>query len=76
MMHKVWVASSTPGLMGMIEASGACLVFINAFATEDVGCGGARDDYSYNLANKIGTSNIMVIIHYAGAHLVDKLVLA
>lgn len=72
----MWDTSNTPGLMGVMEASDACLVFINAFATEGMDRAGARDDYSDDLVNKVAKtcSNTMVIIHNAGTRLVDNFV--
>jgi beta-glucosidase len=54
--------------------SDACLVFINAYATESVDREALYDDYSdtlvINVANKC--SNTIVIIHNAGIRLVDQ----
>jgi beta-glucosidase len=54
--------------------SDACLVFINAYATEGVDREALYDDYSdglvKNIANKC--SNTIVVIHNAGIRLVDQ----
>ncbi|CZT13258.1 hypothetical protein WAI453_005398 [Rhynchosporium graminicola] len=54
--------------------SDACLVFINAFATEGADRPGLHDDYSdsiiLNVASKC--SNTIVVIHNAGVRLVDQ----
>ncbi|KAJ5403539.1 hypothetical protein N7509_003410 [Penicillium cosmopolitanum] len=55
-------------------ASDACLVFINAFATEGSDRAGAYDDYSDGLINQVATTcaNTIVVIHNAGTRLVDQ----
>ena len=66
-------ATDFPGLM---ESSDACLVFINAFATEILDRTGLYDDYSDALVNRVANtcSNTIVIIHNAGIRLVDQFV--
>lgn len=72
----MWDTSNEPGLMGVMEVSDACLVFINAFATEGLDRAGLRDHYSDALVNKVAKTcaNTMVIIHNAGTRLVDGFV--
>lgn len=55
-------------------ASDACLVFINAFATEGADRIGLHDDFSDALVNNIanGCQNTLVVIHNAGIRLVDQ----
>ncbi|KAJ5814634.1 hypothetical protein N7474_006411 [Penicillium riverlandense] len=72
----MWDTANTPGLMGLMEASDACLVFINAFATEGLDRAGTHDDYSDALVNKVAKTcaNTIVVIHNAGTRLVDQFV--
>ncbi|OBT72903.1 hypothetical protein VF21_07796 [Pseudogymnoascus sp. 05NY08] len=55
------------------QASDACLVFINAFATEGVDREGLHDDYSDDIILNVASacSNTIVVIHNAGIRLVD-----
>ncbi|KAI0440879.1 family 3 glycoside hydrolase [Xylaria telfairii] len=55
-------------------ASDACLVFINAIATEGWDREGLRDDFSDGLVLNVASkcSNTMVIVHAAGIRLVDQ----
>lgn len=55
-------------------ASDACLVFINAYATEGFDRTSLRDDFSDALVKNIASqcSNTMVVIHSAGIRLVDQ----
>ncbi|KAJ8058404.1 hypothetical protein OCU04_012593 [Sclerotinia nivalis] len=57
-------------------ASDACLVFINAFASESIDRVGLHDDYSDALVNNIADqcNNTIVIIHNAGVRLVDQFI--
>ncbi|RFU35240.1 hypothetical protein B7463_g1164, partial [Scytalidium lignicola] len=57
-------------------ASNACLVFINAFASEGSDRPGVHDDYSDTLVNKVADvcSNTIVVIHNAGVRLIDQFV--
>lgn len=75
-MAVMWDTANTPGLMGVMEASDACLVFINAFATEGLDRAGLYDDYSDSLVNNVAKtcSNTIVVIHNAGTRLVDQFV--
>ncbi|KAM0257113.1 hypothetical protein ACHAQJ_004577 [Trichoderma viride] len=55
-------------------ASDACLVFINAIATEGWDREGLHDDFSDNLVKNVASkcSNTIVVIHAAGIRLVDQ----
>ncbi|KAH7382877.1 putative beta-glucosidase M [Cadophora sp. MPI-SDFR-AT-0126] len=55
------------------QSSDACLVFINAFATEGVDRLGLHDDYSDDIILNVASacSNTIVVIHNAGIRLVD-----
>lgn len=70
----MWDTSDIPGTTGLMEASDACLVFINAFATESADRAGAHDDYSDGLINRVASTcaNTIVVIHNAGTRLVDQ----
>ncbi|KAJ5606519.1 hypothetical protein N7510_009300 [Penicillium lagena] len=70
----MWDTANTPGMMGLMEASDACLVFINAFATEGLDRAGTYDDYSDALVNEVAKTcaNTIVVIHNAGTRLVDQ----
>jgi len=72
----MWDTTNDPSMMGLMEASDACLVFINAFASEGVDRSGADDEYSDDLVNRVAAtcSNTIVIIHNAGIRLVDRFV--
>ncbi|KAH7323579.1 putative beta-glucosidase [Rhexocercosporidium sp. MPI-PUGE-AT-0058] len=54
-------------------ASDACLVFLNAWASEGYDRSGIHDDYSDALVNNIADqcNNTIVVIHNAGVRLVD-----
>lgn len=67
-----WDLNSTdPSVNG---ASEACLVFINAMATEGWDRAGLHDDYSDSLVLNVASkcSNTIVVIHAAGIRLVDQ----
>lgn len=70
----MWDTTNVPSLMGLMEGSDACLVFINAFATEGLDRGGTHDDYSDDLVLKVAATcaNTIVVIHNAGTRLVDQ----
>ncbi|KAJ5579314.1 hypothetical protein N7450_008181 [Penicillium hetheringtonii] len=70
----MWDTTTVPGSTGLMEISDACLVFINAFATEGMDRGGAYDDYSDDLVNRVAKTcaNTIVVIHNAGTRLVDQ----
>lgn len=57
-------------------ASSASLVFINAFAFEGSDRPGLHDDYSDTLINNVAAqcNNTIVVIHNAGARLVDQFI--
>ncbi|KAI1810891.1 glycoside hydrolase family 3 protein [Poronia punctata] len=65
------LTSSDPEVNG---ASDACLVFINAIATEGWDREGLHDDYSDSLVLNVASKcpNTIVIIHAAGIRLVDQ----
>ncbi|KFY67094.1 hypothetical protein V496_01748 [Pseudogymnoascus sp. VKM F-4515 (FW-2607)] len=67
----LWDFHSTAPLVD--QASDACLVFINAFATEGVDREGLHDDYSDDIILNVASacSNTIVVIHNAGIRLVD-----
>ncbi|KAK3944102.1 putative glycoside hydrolase [Diplogelasinospora grovesii] len=56
--------------------SDACLVFTNAFATEGADRPGLRDDYTDGLILNVAAqcSNTIVVMHNAGARLVDQFI--
>lgn len=58
----------------MNGASDACLVFINAIATEGWDRDGLHDDFSDGLVQNVAgkCSNTIVVIHAAGVRLVDQ----
>lgn len=65
----------TSNLMPSVDpSSDACLVFINAFATEGTDRSGLHDDTSDGLVKSVASScnNTIVIIHNAGVRLVDQ----
>jgi beta-glucosidase len=70
----MWDTSVSPYSRGLMEASDACLVFINAFATESMDRPGLREDYSDGLVKQVAStcSNTIVVIHNAGTRLVDQ----
>ncbi|KAJ5157094.1 uncharacterized protein N7482_008194 [Penicillium canariense] len=70
----MWDTSVAPSAIGLMEASDACLVFINAFATEGMDRSGLHDNYSDALVNKVAKTcaNTIVVIHNAGTRLVDQ----
>ncbi|KAJ5128042.1 hypothetical protein N7448_008821 [Penicillium atrosanguineum] len=72
----MWDTSSSPSMLGVMQASDACLVFINAFATEGVDRSGANDDYSDELVKKVASTcaNTIVVIHNAGLRFVEQFV--
>ncbi|OOQ86351.1 putative beta-glucosidase M [Penicillium brasilianum] len=70
----MWDTSVAPSSIGLMEASDACLVFINAFAVESMDRPGLHDDYSDNLVKQVASTcaNTIVVIHNAGTRLVDQ----
>ncbi|EPS27960.1 putative beta-glucosidase [Penicillium oxalicum 114-2] len=69
-----WDSAVSSRNRGLMEASNACLVFINAFATESMDRPGVREDYSDGLVEQVASTcaNTIVIIHNAGTRLVDR----
>ncbi|KAL3424160.1 cel3e secreted beta-glucosidase [Phlyctema vagabunda] len=59
---------------GVNAASTACLVFINAIATEGWDREGLHDDYSDELIENVASkcANTIVVMHNAGIRLVDR----
>ncbi|KAI0406452.1 beta-glucosidase M [Xylaria palmicola] len=58
----------------VVSASDACLVIVNAFASEGFDRPGVRDDYTDGLIRHVADrcNNTIVIFHNAGARLVDQ----
>jgi beta-glucosidase len=69
-----WDTVLQPGLEGVYESADACLIFINAFASEGMDRPGLHDDYSDNIVQTVAStcSNSIVVIHNAGVRLVDQ----
>lgn len=69
-----WDTVMQPGNNGIYEAADACLVFINAFASEGMDRPGLHDDYSDSIIKTVAAtcSNTIVVIHNAGVRLVDQ----
>ncbi|KAJ5278824.1 hypothetical protein N7478_004196 [Penicillium angulare] len=72
----MWDTGVNPNTLGVMEASDACLVFINAFASEGVDRSGTYDSYSDALVAKVAKTcpNTIVIIHNAGTRMVESFV--
>ncbi|KAK9321511.1 putative glycoside hydrolase family 3 protein [Lipomyces orientalis] len=72
----MWDIDCSPGSTGLMSGSDACLVFINAFASEGWDRPGIHDNYSDELVNRVANScaNTVVVIHNAGIRLVDQFV--
>ncbi|KAJ5477490.1 hypothetical protein N7539_007634 [Penicillium diatomitis] len=70
----LWDSAVPSTNRGLMEASDACLVFINAFATESMDRPGIREDYSDGLVKHVASTcaNTIVVIHNAGTRLVDQ----
>ncbi|KAJ5803480.1 uncharacterized protein N7503_005930 [Penicillium pulvis] len=70
----MWDTGANPDLLGVMEASDACLVFINAFATEGLDRSGTYDSYSDALVAKVAKTcpNTIVVIHNAGTRMVES----
>jgi beta-glucosidase len=76
-MTSLFYDFTTTGSTSNVDLStDACLVFINAWATESLDRPGTHDDFSDALVNNIAAqcSNTIVIIHNAGIRLVDQFV--
>ncbi|CZS89983.1 related to Probable beta-glucosidase M [Rhynchosporium graminicola] len=69
----LWDITNVNSTAQVHSTSGACLVFINAWASEGYDRPGVHDDYSDALVNNIADQchNTIVIIHNAGVRLVD-----
>lgn len=69
-----WDFVTTGSTANVDPATDACLVFINAFATESFDRPGLRDDFSDALVKNIADkcANTIVVIHNAGIRLVDQ----
>lgn len=69
----MWDTGVNPNTLGVMEGSDACLVFINAFATESMDRSGTYETYSDNLVTKVAKtcSNTIVVIHNAGTRMVE-----
>jgi beta-glucosidase len=72
----LWDFVNQNGNASVDGASDACLVFINAFASEGIDRVGVHDDYSDALVNNIADicNNTIVVIHNAGPRLVDQFI--
>ncbi|KAJ5654555.1 hypothetical protein N7490_001558 [Penicillium lividum] len=70
----MWDTGENPNVLSAMEASDACLVFINAFATEGTDRPGTYDSYSDDLVTKVAKTcpNTIVVIHNAGPRLVES----
>ena len=70
----MWDTSVNPNKLGLMEASDACLVFINAFASESYDRPGTYDSYSDAIVNKVAATcaNTIVVIHNAGIRMVES----
>jgi beta-glucosidase len=68
-----WDFVNTNGGGSLNGAADACLVFINAFATEGSDRAGLADEFSDNLVLNVAKQcgNTIVVIHNAGARIVD-----
>ncbi|KAJ4152081.1 glycoside hydrolase 3 [Fusarium oxysporum] len=68
-----WYFETTNSTTYVNPASDACLVLINAIASEGSGRPGLRDDFSDGLVKNVaGQCNTIVVIHNAGIRLVDQ----
>ncbi|PVH69280.1 glycoside hydrolase family 3 protein [Cadophora sp. DSE1049] len=69
-----WDFTTAGSTAPVYSETGACLVFINAFAGEGFDRAGLHDDFSdalvLNIANKC--ANTIIVIHNAGVRLVDQ----
>lgn len=73
-INLFWDFTNTNSTGSVDGATDACLVFINAFATEGFDRSGLHDDYSDALVENIAAqcANTIVVIHNAGIRLVDQ----
>ncbi|KAH8588635.1 beta-glucosidase-related glycosidase [Bisporella sp. PMI_857] len=72
----LWDFDTVNSTSGVDAASDACLVFINAMASEGIDRSGLHDDFSDALVNNIADqcNNTIVVIHNAGVRLVDQFI--
>jgi beta-glucosidase len=72
----LWDFRNVNATANVDPSSDACLVFINAFASEAIDRPSLYDDYSDVLVNNIADqcNNTIVVIHNAGVRLVDQFV--
>jgi len=70
----VWDVTNINSTASVDRASDACIVFLNAWASEGYDRPGVRDDYSDALVLNIAKqcNNTIVVIHNAGVRLVDQ----
>ncbi|KAH6682771.1 beta-glucosidase-related glycosidase [Halenospora varia] len=70
----LWDVTNVNSTAQVDAASNACLVFINAWASEGYDRPGTHDDYSDALVMNIAAqcNNTIVVIHNAGVRLVDQ----
>lgn len=70
----VWDVTNINSTASVDRASDACIVFINAWASEGYDRPGIHDDYSDALVMNIAKqcNNTIVVIHNAGVRLVDQ----
>lgn len=71
-----WDFATTGASTSVDPASDACLVFINAWASEGYDRSGSHDNFSDTLVSNVASqcSNTIVVIHNAGIRLVDQFV--
>jgi beta-glucosidase len=72
----LWEVTDLNSTAAVDAASDACIVMLNAWATEGSDRAGVHDDYSDALVNNIAhqCDNTIVVIHNAGVRLVDQFV--
>lgn len=71
-----WDLNNTGETPSVANSTDACLVFLNAYATEALDRVGTYDNYSDTLVKNVAShcSNTIVVIHNAGVRLVDQFV--
>lgn len=72
----LWDTTNVNATAQVDAASSACLVFLNAWASEGYDRSGVHDDFSDALVNNIADqcNNTIVVIHNAGVRLVDNFI--
>jgi beta-glucosidase len=72
----LWDVTNINSTAAVDAASDACIVMINAWASEGYDRPGVHDDYSDALVNNIADqcNNTIVVIHNAGVRLVDQFI--